>query len=174
MEKVLIRYIKRPVTTLEEIPLDKFVVLSGQGDQEDLLKRVTEQLGKVYSKVTTYHPCGVIVCVCRDGKLYFGWSYISKMEREGEPVFDSFGKPIVDTKTGEQRYSVPPFVKASAIKIAFDKINGREKIWEVYDMPYRVRTEFDSFLERAKKYFKTTEIANVITNREMIGFSVTE
>jgi hypothetical protein len=93
------------------------------------------------------------------------------MEREGQPVFDAGGKPVIDKKTGEQKYTTPPFVKMNAIKIALDKINGREKIWEVNDMPYRVRMEFDSFLERAKKYFKTEKVANVITRREH-GFAV--
>jgi hypothetical protein len=173
MEKMLIRYIRRPVTRLEEVALGDFVDIVGIAEQEDFIKTVTEQLGKVYSKVTTYHPCGVILCICREGKIYFGWSYISNMEREGEPAFDRSGKPIVDNN-GEQKYTMPPFVKMNAIKIALDKINGREKIWETDDMPYPVREEFDSFFERAKKYFKTEEIANVITRKEAIGFSVTE
>jgi hypothetical protein len=173
--KMLIRYIRRPVTTLERVLLDKFVGLENVAEEQDLIRNVEKALGKIYAKKTTYHPCGVLICISRDDKLYFGWSYISTMDREGEPVFDRSGRPIVDRATGEQKYTMPPFVKANAVKIALDKINGREKIWETSDMPYAVRAEFDSFLERAKKYFKTNEVANVMTPAETaIAFAVTE
>ena len=125
-ETTLIRYIRKSKTVM---------VPTGDG---------------LYKKERIHYPRGVLVCVCRDKQLYFGWSYISDMAREKVQV----------GALGLQNFKVPSFVKKTAIKIAMDKINSRTKVWSRTDMPIAVRKEFDSFTVRAAKYFKTYKFGN--------------
>jgi len=139
-EKTLIRYVRKAKNIM--VP--------------DISMSVDDKA--VYRKEKVYYPCGVLVCVCRDKQLYFGWSYISNMAREGVPVGQGFSK-------------APSFVKKTAIKIAMDKINSRKKLWHKSDMPITIRREFDSFLERAVKYFKVNKCGNYTLRREEDGES---
>ena len=133
-EKTLIRYVRKSKTIMAP-------AISVSVDDET-----------IYRKENVYYPCGVLVCVCRNGLLYFGWSYISNMAREGVQVGQGF-------------FKAPSFVKKTAVKIAMDKINGRAKVWTKDDMPVAVRKEFDSFASRAIKYFKTGQCGNYAIRR---------
>jgi len=141
-EKTLIRYVRKAKSIM--VPL---IVNVGDEEEETL-----------YERKQTYYPCGVLVCVCRNGLLYFGWSYISNMAREGVQVGQGFCK-------------APPFVKKTAIKIAMDKINGRAKVWSKNDMPVAIRKEFDNFAARAIKYFRTNKCGNYAMQRSNDGKS---
>ncbi len=136
-EKTLIKYVRKSKTVMAPAILDDKII---------------------YRKEKVYYPCGVLVCVCRNRLLYFGWSYISNMAREGVQVGQGF-------------YKAPPFVKKTAIKIAMDKINGRAKVWSKNDMPVAIRKEFDSFAARAIKYFRTNKCGNYAMQRSSDGKS---
>lgn len=135
-EKALIRYIRKSKTVMTPVVID--TINGPEGPESNIY----------YRKEKINYPRGVLVVVCRDKQLYFGWSYISDMAREGVPVGQGFSK-------------VPSFVKKTAIKIAMDKINGRKKAWYTSDMPIAVRKEFDTFLARAIKYFKIDVLGNI-------------
>ncbi len=127
-EKALIRYIRKSKTVMTPVVID--TINGPEGPESNIY----------YRKEKINYPRGVLVVVCRDKQLYFGWSYISDMARED---------------------NIPSFVKKTAIKIAMDKINGRKKAWYTSDMPIAVRKEFDTFLARAIKYFKIDVLGNI-------------
>ncbi len=141
-EKALIRYIRKSKTVMVPVSLEKLVSPLDPVPGEDMIDAITKLAGggRVYRREKIYYPRGVLVVVCRDEKLYFGWSYISDMAREG---------------------NIPSFVKKTAIKIAMDKINSRKETWYTSDMPIAVRKEFGTFLSRAIKYFKTDVFGNI-------------
>ena len=138
-EKALIRYIRKSKTVMTPVVID--TINGPEGPESNIY----------YRKEKIYYPRGVLVVVCRDEKLYFGWSYISDMAREKVQV----------GALGLQNFKTPSFVKKTAIKIAMDKINSRKKMWSVSDMPIAVRKEFGGFFVRAVKYFKTDVKGNV-------------
>jgi hypothetical protein len=148
-EKVLIRYIRKSKNVMVPVSLEKLVSPLDPVPGEDMVNAITKLGGgtRVYRKEKVHYPRGVLVVVCRDKQLYFGWSYISDMAREGVPVGQGFSK-------------VPSFVKKTAIKIAMDKINSRKKLWTKADMPIAVRKEIGNFVMRAVKYFKTDRFGN--------------
>lgn len=144
-EKRLIHYVRKSRTTM--VPVGK------DGDMT------------LYAKKKIYYPRGALVCVCRGGELYFGWSYISTMDREAIIARDKDGIKIVDDE-GKTKLKRPSFSKKTATKIAMDKVNSRKDAWSTADMPYDVRREFPKFLERARKYFKTHYLGNITVGAE--------